>query len=80
MRRFISRRGNCHVIYSGNAKTFKCANKEFKYFADIIKRQEVQDFVTTKGITWKYIIERVAWWGGFYERLVRSVKECLRKF
>ncbi|KFM59687.1 hypothetical protein X975_13896, partial [Stegodyphus mimosarum] len=23
--------------------------------------------------------ERAAWWGGFYERLVKSVKDCLRK-
>lgn len=27
----------------------------------------------------KYIVERAAWWGGFWERLVRSVKTCLRK-
>ncbi|GBM05479.1 hypothetical protein AVEN_94768-1 [Araneus ventricosus] len=32
-----------------------------------------------KTITWKFIVERGAWWGGFYERLVKSVMECLRK-
>ena len=30
-------------------------------------------------IVWKNIIERSPWWGGFYERLVKSVKECLHK-
>ncbi|GFW90734.1 uncharacterized protein TNCV_2417311 [Trichonephila clavipes] len=30
-------------------------------------------------IKWQYIIERGAWWGGFYERIVRSVKTILRK-
>ncbi|GFQ65834.1 integrase catalytic domain-containing protein [Trichonephila clavata] len=30
-------------------------------------------------VQWNYIIERVAWWGGFYERMVRSVKVALRK-
>ncbi|GFW23766.1 uncharacterized protein TNCV_2033091 [Trichonephila clavipes] len=32
-----------------------------------------------KRIIWKNIIERSPWWGGFYERLVRSVKESLHK-
>ncbi|XP_054711322.1 uncharacterized protein LOC129220912 [Uloborus diversus] len=36
-------------------------------------------FLTKERTQWKYIIERAAWWGGFYERLVKSVKECLRK-
>ncbi|GBM44656.1 hypothetical protein AVEN_214187-1 [Araneus ventricosus] len=31
------------------------------------------------GIHWKFIVERAPWWGGFYERLVKTVKEPLRK-
>ncbi|GBN86723.1 hypothetical protein AVEN_94604-1 [Araneus ventricosus] len=30
-------------------------------------------------IHWKFIVERAPWWGGFYERLVKYVKEPLRK-
>ncbi|KAM7287714.1 uncharacterized protein ISCGN_031405 [Ixodes scapularis] len=30
-------------------------------------------------ITWKFIVERAAWWGGFWDRMVRTVKTCLRK-
>ena len=30
-------------------------------------------------IKWKYIIEAAPWWGGFYERIVGSVKRALRK-
>ena len=30
-------------------------------------------------IKWRYIVEKSPWWGGFYERMVRSVKRCLRK-
>ncbi|GFQ78102.1 putative pao retrotransposon peptidase superfamily [Trichonephila clavata] len=32
-----------------------------------------------EGITWKFIVELAPWWGGFYERLMRSIKEPLRK-
>ncbi|GBM72540.1 hypothetical protein AVEN_78430-1, partial [Araneus ventricosus] len=34
---------------------------------------------TDNGIHWKFIVERAPWWGGFYERLVKTVKEPLRK-
>ncbi|GFY55524.1 integrase catalytic domain-containing protein [Trichonephila inaurata madagascariensis] len=39
----------------------------------------VQNFITKERIIWKNIIERSPWWGRFYERLVRSVKESLHK-
>ncbi|GFT29499.1 uncharacterized protein TNCV_2020681 [Trichonephila clavipes] len=39
----------------------------------------VQNFIAKERIIWKNIIERSPWWGGFYERLVRSVKESLHK-
>ncbi|GBN88245.1 hypothetical protein AVEN_233612-1 [Araneus ventricosus] len=31
------------------------------------------------GITWKFIVEGAPWWIGFWERLVRSVKTCLKR-
>ncbi|GFY72400.1 uncharacterized protein TNIN_216881 [Trichonephila inaurata madagascariensis] len=32
-----------------------------------------------KGIHWKFIVERAPWWGEFYERLVKTIKDPLRK-
>ena len=32
-----------------------------------------------KQITWKFIVERAPWWGGFWERPIQTVKKCLRK-
>ncbi|GFQ73989.1 integrase catalytic domain-containing protein [Trichonephila clavata] len=29
-------------------------------------------------LEWKFIVEGAPWWGGFWERLVRSVKKCLK--
>ncbi|GBL82134.1 hypothetical protein AVEN_252335-1 [Araneus ventricosus] len=79
LRRFLSRRGNCKVIYSDNARTFKAAQRELAYFTNILKDSKFQNFVADNGIHWKFIVERAPWWGGFYERLVKTVKEPLRK-
>ncbi|GFU56639.1 integrase catalytic domain-containing protein [Trichonephila clavipes] len=79
LRRFLARRGNCKVIYSDNARTFKAAERELAYFANILKDSEFQSFVADKGIHWKFIVEHVPWWGGFYERLVKTIKDPLRK-
>ncbi|XP_071042603.1 uncharacterized protein [Parasteatoda tepidariorum] len=78
-RRFLSRRGNCKIIYSDNARTFKAAQKELAYFTNILKDSEFRHFIADKGIHWKFIVERAPWWGGFYERLVKTIKEPLRK-
>ncbi|GFY05637.1 integrase catalytic domain-containing protein [Trichonephila clavipes] len=79
LRRFLARRGNCKVIYSDNARTFKAAERELAHFANILKDSEFQNFVADKGIHWKFIVERAPWWGGFYERLVKTIKDPLRK-
>ncbi|GFY27232.1 phosphatidylinositol-glycan biosynthesis class W protein [Trichonephila clavipes] len=79
LRRFLARRGNCKVIYSDNAHTFKAAKRELAYFANILKDSEFQSFVADKGIHWKFIVECAPWWGGFYERLVKTIKDPLHK-
>ena len=75
-RRFVSRRGLPSVLISDNATTFKSASKEVE---QICRSKEVQDFLVGRGVTWQYIVERAPWWGGFWERLVRSVKIVLKK-
>lgn len=78
-KRFISRRGLCKIIYSDNARTFKRAGQDLKELWKAIKEPQLLEFFSERGITWKFIAERAAWWGGFRERLVRSVKTCLKK-
>ncbi|GFQ99158.1 integrase catalytic domain-containing protein [Trichonephila clavata] len=78
-RRFLARRGNCKVIYSDNAKTFLKSKKEIENLCSILSQSVVQNFIAKERIIWKNTIERSPWWGGFYERLVRSVKESLHK-
>ncbi|XP_062419395.1 uncharacterized protein LOC134132166 [Pungitius pungitius] len=66
LKRFIARRGLCKIIYSDNAKTFKRADKDLKELWQNIKGSKLTEFFTEKGITWKFIAERAAWWGGFW--------------
>ena len=65
LRRFSARRGLPSVMYSDNAKTFtSVANKLQNYFGLLSPE-------------WIFIAP--TWWGGWWERLVRSVKSALKK-
>ena len=67
LRRFCSRRGMPSIIYSDNAGTFKAAESQLvKLFGPNTPQ-------------WKYIMPKSPWWGGWWERLIRSVKSALRK-
>ena len=76
LRKFCARRGMPNLIISDNAKTFKSTAKVLK---KILEHQQMQDFLTGKKISWLFNLERASWWGGHFERLVDSVKRCLKK-
>ena len=42
------------------------------------KGAELRDFLTCRGIKWHYIVERSPLWERFHERMVKSVKRCLK--
>ena len=75
-RRFVSRQGLPTKMISDNAKTFTASSKEVR---SIMRATEVRRYLVDKKVTWEFIIEKAPWWGGFWERLVRSIKNCLRK-
>ncbi|XP_068726126.1 uncharacterized protein [Montipora capricornis] len=79
LRRLIARRGMCSVIWSDNARTFEAANKELQQCWRILESDQTQVTLSERKIQWKFIVERAPWWGGFYERLVKSVKTPLKK-
>ena len=64
-RRFISRRGCPSVIISDNSSAFTARN--------------TQEFIIERNITWKFNIAAACWTGGFFERLVACVKNCIKK-
>ena len=63
-------------ILSDNAKTFKAAAKLLKTIFDC---QEVKDYLSNVGVEWVFNLEKAPWWGGVFERMVKSTKRCLRK-
>ena len=75
-RRFTSRRGLPATLISDNAKTFKGSSKDVQKIA---RSKEVMRYLSNNGVTWKFIVEKAPWWGGFWERLIQSVKRCLKK-
>ena len=65
LRRFIARRGCPQVILSDNGKAFTAI--------------ETQEFVAERNISWKFNVAASPWTGGFFERLIACVKNCLKK-
>ena len=65
LRRFISSRGAPKSFISDNGSAFVS--------------REVQDYVASKYIQWKFNTEAAPWKGGFFERMVKSTKRCLKK-
>lgn len=78
-RRFTARRGMPAVVYSDNAKTFIKDEREINRMLKTIEHEVVKDYCSGYQIQWKTIAECAPWWGGFYERLIRSLKTSMRK-
>jgi len=36
-------------------------------------------YLSNRYTSWKFIVAKSPWWGGFYERMVQTVKRPLRK-
>ena len=65
LRRFVNRRGKPSLLIDDNATNFKS--------------KTVSSYLMQNGIEHSPILPASPWWGGFYERLVRSVKTPLKK-
>jgi len=73
--RFVSRRGRPAIVYSDNGTNFVGA-------ANLWKRLDWERITRECGIRriqWKFNPPSAAWWGGFWERLIRSIKNILRR-
>ena len=56
--------------------TFVSASKMLRA---LFNSPTVRRHLANKGIRWTFNRERAPWWGGYFERLVQSVKRCLKK-
>ena len=62
---FISRRGCPQEILSDNGSN--------------VIADSTQNFAANRNIVWHFNVAEAPWYGGFWERLVSSVKRCLKK-
>ncbi|OXA46713.1 Pro-Pol polyprotein [Folsomia candida] len=75
LERFVSTVGRPKRIFSDNGTNFVGAVNLMK----MIDWSKMENELEVKKIAWTFNPPASPWWGGWFERLVRSVKELLRK-
>ncbi|XP_043469952.1 uncharacterized protein LOC122503458 [Leptopilina heterotoma] len=75
LRRFISRRGRPSIVYSDNGTNFEGTNNLLKK----VNWQEIEKFSVIREIEWRFNPPSAAWWGGWWERLIRILKDLLKR-
>ena len=56
--------------------SFKATAKQIE---SIVNQSEVKSYLSTVRVEWTFNLEKAPWWGGLFERMVRSTKRCLKK-
>ena len=72
----MARRGFPELIISDNVKTFKAAATQL---TRIFNDPDVMSSLLKRKIQWKFNLEKAPWWGGVFERMIKSTKRCLKK-
>lgn len=70
--KFIKKHRRPDVCYSDNGTNFHGADRLFQNL-DWSKIQNAHPII------WKFNPPSAAWWGGFWERLIRSIKDLMRR-
>ncbi|KRX51646.1 hypothetical protein T09_10224 [Trichinella sp. T9] len=76
---FIARRGRPATIQTDNFRSFQSAASELRRLWRGIDVDQVQNELAGQRIQWHFIPPRAPWMGGYLERLIRTMKESLRK-
>ena len=76
LRRFFNATGGCTRMFSDNAKTFSCVSN---YLRVMRTNNSICDMLARNKVEWKFSAALAPWWGGFWERMVRTVKQLFRK-
>ncbi|GFX09681.1 integrase catalytic domain-containing protein [Trichonephila clavipes] len=79
LRRFIARRSCPSKIISDNRSNFKGASSHLRKLVDLCLQEEVQNFLSLKGIEWSFIPPYTPHFGGLWESAIKSAKQLLIK-
>ena len=77
LRRFISRRGNPHTIYSDNGTNLVGGYLELKRSLKDLDQSTISDHLNRKEIRWRFNPPYASHMGGIWERVIRSIKRVL---
>ncbi|XP_055927972.1 uncharacterized protein LOC129959175 [Argiope bruennichi] len=75
LRRFFARRGRVNIIYTDNGTNFVGSSNALK----TLDWEKIMSFSTMKKIKWNFNPQTAAWWGGWWERMIRMLKEMPRR-
>ncbi|XP_035208788.1 uncharacterized protein LOC118183380 [Stegodyphus dumicola] len=75
LRRIFARRGRVNIIYPDNGTNFIGSSNALRN----LDWEKIMSFSTIKKIKWNVNPPTAAWWGGWWERMVRMLKEMLRR-
>ena len=67
--RFTARRGLPQTLLSDNAKATA------KAIATMLKEEDLKNYLSHFRIKWTFNLETAHWWGGIFERLIKSAKD-----
>jgi hypothetical protein len=79
LRKFLARWGKVKMIVSDHGTQLKRAAMDLKELYRLSRSDLVQEHVANEGIEWKFTTEKASWQGGIYERLIRIIKDSLRR-
>lgn len=74
VRRFIARRGLPQLFYGDNGTQFVKVKKDLKGFINLVNKERPD---LELKFEWIHLTTHSPWRGGFYERLIRSIKDAL---
>ena len=63
-------------MISDNGKTFKSASKAIKH---LLQDPTVKKHFSDLRVEWRFNLAKAPWWGGIFERMIRSAKRCIKK-
>ncbi|KHJ89034.1 integrase core domain protein [Oesophagostomum dentatum] len=80
LRRFAARRGVPESITCDNAPTFVLSSEILtRNEPTLTLPEDIAKTVSNREIEWRHITPYAPWQGGFYERLIKSIKHALYK-
>lgn len=77
IRRFLCRRGQVEYVCSDNGTNLVGAERELRQALSALDQRQIHQALMKKGVRWSFNPPSASHHGGFWERLIRSVRHVL---